>query len=144
MADGTSDSGLAITTVVTGGTAPDGSARNESLQIIWNRKTDRIVVVGEGRIAPDLKSAFNATRGTYINKEETNAPERVKTALTRLIGKELAKNEGLLKMAFQKRAALPDQAAEEKMGLRELLVDRSVKPFLPVYVTSHPDLPFYG
>lgn len=144
MADGTSDSGLAITTVVTGGAASDGSARNESLQIIWNRKTDRIVVLGEGRIAPDLKSAFNATRGTYINKEEPNAPERVKTALTRLIGKELTKNEGLLKMAFQKRAALPDQAAEEKLGLRELLVDRSVKPFLPVFITNHPDLSFYG
>jgi hypothetical protein len=144
MADGTSDSGLAITTVVTAGQRADGLPATEPLHIIWNRKTDRILVVGEGKIAPDLKSAFNATRGTYVDRNETNAPERVQTALARLIPSDKAKTEDLLKMAFQKRAAMPSAADESKMALKDLLVSKDIKAFLPVYVTNQPELNFYG
>ncbi len=144
MADGTSESGLAITSVAIGGERADGLPAAESLHIIWNRKTDRILVVGEGKIAPDLKAAFNATRGTYVNKSENNATERVRTALGRLIDTERTKNEDLLKTAFRMRAAAPAPADDSKMDLKDLLVSRSVKPFLPVFITNRPDVPFYG
>jgi hypothetical protein len=144
MADGTSESGLAITSVAIGGERADGLPAAESLHIIWNRKTDRILVVGEGKIAPDLKAAFNATRGTYVNKSENNATERVKTALSRLIDTERIKNEDLLKTAFRMRAAMPAPADDSKMDLKDLLVSRSVKPFLPVFITNKSDIPFYG
>jgi hypothetical protein len=144
MADGVSESGLAITSVAIGGERADGLPASESLHIIWNRKTDRILVVGEGKIAPDLKAAFNATRGTYVNKSENNATERVRTALSRLIDTERVKNEDLLKTAFRMRAAMPAPADDSKMELKDLLVSRDVKPFLPVFITNKADIPFYG
>ena len=105
---------------------------------MWNRKNDRLLVVGTGAAAPDLKRAFNSLGAVYVDRQDREAAPKVHAALGRLMGADRDKREGLLKNAFLMRATLGTTEEDEKSSLGDLLIRRDTKVFLPVYATDAP------
>ena len=135
MAEGDAESGLAVTTLMVAG----AESAATPLHIVCNRKTNALLVVGEGSLAPDLTKAFNAAGISYVDKLEKDARKQADTALNKIMGAERKKNEDILKAAFMMRVALDQPAEEDKEKLDALLVRRDTRAWLPVYITNRPE-----
>lgn len=141
IAEGNPEENLAITSLTVSDRNRAGETVESNLHIVWNRKNDRLLVVGNGAAAPELKRAFNSVGAVYVDRQDREAAPKVQAALGRLIGADREKQEGTLKNAFLMRATLGSMADDEKTSLTELLIRRDTQVFLPVYVTDSPAPP---
>lgn len=137
MAEGESDTGLAITTVMVGGTAKSSTV---PVYIVWNMKSDEVLVVGEGAIERSVMDAYVNSRMVYVDRLEEGAERRVKGALFRLLDGADSVDEELLKSAFLLRNMLVSNEADEeaRTSLSALLVHGDVQSYLPRYLTNRP------
>lgn len=138
MADGDKTEDLAITSVVVADKGRGGRIVEAPVHVVWNRKNDRMLVVGTGGASSDLKRAFNSVGAVYVDRQDREAAPKVQAALGQLMGPDRSNKEGLLKNAFLMRATLGDAEADEKSSLGDLLIRRDTQVFLPVYVTEKP------
>ncbi len=130
------NSDFGVTTVMA---CNEGKA--ESLHIVWNKRSNAVLVVGSGELAPDLQKIFNRTCVSYINRDMKNAAEKANIALKQVMGAEGSGHENYLKRAFLLRSCLPCAEEETKATLAQLLVRPDLDPYLPVYVTNRPPVP---
>jgi hypothetical protein len=136
VAQGESYTGLALTTVMMKSAANDNSAKETPFHIIWNKKTDSVLIVGEGEVSDNLLMAYQNANTTYINKLDPDAEKRIRSNLFSLMGADAEKNVSLLKNAFLMRNMLDSMQAEESATLESLLASKDVQTYLPLYLTK--------
>lgn len=132
VAQGLSESGLALTTVMVGGKQNQATP----LHIIWNEKEGRLLVVGDGKLDADLKKAFRCSRTSYVDRTEQDAEKKIKAALGRVLGSDMADRENSLKRAFLMRAMGRSPHSEDKTSLAGLMASNDTRVYLPVYITN--------
>ncbi|HEY8191162.1 MAG TPA: hypothetical protein VIG74_01965 [Alphaproteobacteria bacterium] len=125
------NSDFGVTTVMT-----NKNDKAEPLHIIWNKRSNAVLVVGKGDLTPDLQKIFNRTCVSYVNRDAKNAADKAETGLRMVMGAEGAGQENYLKRAFLLRSCLPNPEEEKKISLVQLLVRSDLDPYLPVYVMN--------
>ncbi len=141
MAENTSKTGLAVTTIVVSHGEGEGKTKPVPLHIVWNSKADKLLVVGDGAIDPDLKRAFNMSNAVYIDRAEQGAVKKIETALKRVVSGKNSRDGNFLKAAFLMRNTLGSLEKEEKVSLQELMVNKEIKSLWPHYITNRPARP---
>jgi len=137
IAEARAEGGFGVTTVMV---AADDN-KSEALHVVWNRVSGALMVTGDADITPELRRVFKRTKAFYINRNDSDAPEKSARALEKVMG---AEGEGIgsfLKTAFLMRAMLDKSQDEDKANLSSLLVSNDIKPYLPVYLTGAPSTP---
>jgi hypothetical protein len=139
MAEGDSETGLAITTVMTAG----DNGKNVPVYVVWNQKNNEVLVVGEGAVDEGVMRAYRHSRTIYVDRSDEGAERKVRGALSRLMSGMDTVDEELLKGAFLLRNMLEssndnneDTGTEARTPLSELLVRNDVKNILPQYLTN--------
>jgi len=140
MAEGKSDTGLAITTMMTGG---ESTGSTVPVYIVWNQKNDDVLIVGEGALDRNVMDAYAHSRTVYVDRLEEGAERRVKSALFHLLDDADSVDEELLKGAFLLRNTLGanEEAEEARTPLSTLLVRQDIQNYLPHYLTNRPWTP---
>jgi len=137
IAQNDSESGLALTTVMVAGEARGKQTpKAVPLHLVWNRAQDKLLVVGEGKVTPDLKKAFNYSRTVYVDRLEADADKRIASALNGIVGVNNSKMDELLKGAFLMRNMMPSAQDEEQSALGKLMASRGVNCYLPHYLVK--------
>jgi hypothetical protein len=132
IAENNSTTGLALTTVMV---KPDaGAAKAVPLHVLYNSKSDRIVIVGEGALDKQMRKAFTLSRVTYIDRLEKDAAKKADNALSVLLTEEGKKYAPTLKNAFLMRNMMPTSDQEQAASLGQLMTERSAECFLPHYL----------
>ena len=134
MAEGHSQSEVSVTTVMLAEKGKDGKDRSAPLHVVWNKACDRVLVVGQGAVAPDLRKAFSAARVVYVDSNEKDAVQKISAGLARVIGAAIGDQAKSIKAAFQMRAQLPSAKDDEKSTVGEFLARQDMQVFLPVYL----------
>lgn len=135
IAEGDTESDFAVTTLMV---ANEDKAQASPLHLVWNRQAKKLLVVGEGALAPELRRAFNGASASYVDRLDAEAASKVEKALLRVAGAEARKQEKSLKNAFLMRVMLASEKDEEKAGFADLLVRRDSVAYLPLFVTKKP------
>jgi hypothetical protein len=132
IAENNSATGLALTTVMV---KPDaGAAKAVPLHVLYNSKSDRIVIVGEGALDKEMRKAFTLSRVTYIDRLEKEAGRKADNALSILLTEEGRKYAPTLKNAFLMRNMMPTSDQEQAASLGQLMTERNAECFLPHYL----------
>lgn len=137
VAEARNESSVGITTAMVAG--KNGA---EPLHILWNRVSDRLVIIGDAPVAPDLEKIFRKSSITFINRNDADATAHVTRALQSVMNAgEGNIGETYLRRAFLLRTMLTAEG-EEKNSLAELLVRKDTTPYLPIYIakTAKPSL----
>jgi hypothetical protein len=132
IAENNSATGLALTTVMV---RPDsGAAKAVPLHVLWNSKTDRLLVVGEGAIGKEMRKAFSLARVTYVDRLEKDADKKANAALGAVLSEEGRKHAPTLKNAFLMRNMMASSDQEQAASLAQLMTERDAECFLPHYL----------
>lgn len=127
----------AVTTVVVraDGTGEGGAAAKPVLlHLVWNKPDDRLLVVGEGALGKDLRTAFNNSGISYVDRLDEGAVRKIDPALTAVLGTKDKKLRDSVKGAFLARNMLPSGQDESGNQAGALLVRRDAQCYLPHYL----------
>lgn len=140
MAEGSSDTGLGITTLVTRN--GDGNKAKEStLHVVHNRASGKMLIVGD-KVRPSLKAVFNNCGITYVERGAENAEQTIHKGLRLVLPDvDYKKNEGLLKTAFLMRNSSPSAEDSPAVTLAQTLLAKDAASFLPQYVVRAKSAP---
>jgi hypothetical protein len=133
MAENDKEANIAVTTV---SVKHDSDDRHVPLHIIWNKQTDRLLVVSDGDISDHLKKSFNDARVIYVNREQDNAQISIKSGLRFVAGAEgkiIARD---LRGAIMMRNHFNDSSNPPEMPVSEILVNAKLHCHLPQYLTK--------
>lgn len=133
IADNDEDVDLAMTTITV---ANDARDKEVPLHVIWNKHTDRIVVVGEGDIDSNLKRAFNDSRTYYVDRTNENAAKTLRCGLQFVAGAETKGSCRDLKGAFMMRNTPEGEADWASMRVSDLLLSDNVDNHRPQYLSA--------
>ncbi len=133
MAENKSTTGVAATTVVVRG----GNAKELPVHIVWNKKTDRLLVVGDGEVSKTMRRAFNDARMIYVDRSDAHAARDLRGGLSFVLGSEAKTLCNAVKNAFLMRNEMPEDKPEAGVhGLSKLLLSNDLKCFLPHYLAK--------
>lgn len=133
MADGGAGSPVLVTTIMVSETGSQNKVKTVPMHLVWNKRQDRLLVVGSGAIGKDLQGALRSARVAYINQDDKQSVRKLQTALAGVIGVGGAEKTSALRKAFLVRAA-GKQQKEDDRSLIALLMDKTLKPKLPQYI----------
>jgi len=133
IADNDEDADLAMTTVTV---ASDDRTKEVPLHVIWNKHTDRVVVVGEGEIDSSLKRAFNDSRTYYVDRNDAEAVKVLRSGLRFVAGADTKEASRDLKGAFMMRNSLTNGDDWCDKRVSDLLLSRDVVNHKPQYLTE--------
>lgn len=136
IAENSSETGFAATTLVMRSTDEDGAEVQCPLHMIWNTDEDALLVIGAGEISPALKHAFHNSRVLYVDRMSADADRELAGAMRNVLGAHQEDIEGHLKNAFLHRNALANPADEQDTNLNDLLLRQDLECVVPKYVMA--------
>jgi hypothetical protein len=144
MACGGAQAGVGVTSFAVSETDEFGKVRATPLHVVWNRKANRILVVGDGPLTADLKTNFKNMKITYVDRSDKQAVASARTGINHVLQgiADKDKTESLLRHAFLSRVAQPESeeaaAREKESTLAQLLVSQAVNVDRPCYIKNDP------
>lgn len=137
MAENKSATGVAATTVIVRQDNAQGAAKELPMHIVWNRKMDRLLVVGEGEISKKLRQAFNDARVVYIDRSDQCAPKALRSGMSFVLGAEAKTLCDTVRNAFLMRNKMNDESTEPGLhSLSRLLLSDDLQCYLPHYIAQ--------
>lgn len=139
MARNDAKTDYAVTTIVVradGTGEGGGAARPVLLHLVWNKPDDRLLIVGEGALGKDLRTAFNNSGTSYVDRLDEGAARKIEPALTAVLGTKDKKLRDAVKGAFLARNMLGSGQDESGNQAGALLVRRDVQCYLPHYLVG--------
>lgn len=138
IAENKSATGVAATTVIVRKDEGEGPAKALPMHIVWNRKMDRVLVVGEGEISRKLHRAFNDARVVYVDRNDQCAAKALRGGISFVLGSEAKTLCDTLRNAFLMRNKLPEEKDETGIhSLSKLLLSDDLQCFLPHYLAKN-------
>jgi len=144
MAENQSATGVATMTVVVRKDG-EGAATEQPVHIVWNRKSDRVLVVGEGEIPRGLRRAFNESRVVYVDRNDPGAGKAIRGGASFVLGSEAKALCNTVKNSFLMRNEGPGEKEEKGIhSLSALLLSKEQDCFLPQYIVRGAPAPGKG